>query len=173
MDKFPICWRGKALGEVAAEAESLYTCFSAECRLPGGGLWCVWLVGERGEVRLGVVEPRGETAEIRRRFSDRMTAPLGRILRGELRPAAGAGTEAWEPLRCAAIRTLWLRRQLQELGGVLTRQTDCGRALAAPYDPGRPFPLPSLFCFASIRQIGGASYAVFVFDREEWPVFFE
>ena len=155
MDKFPLIWAGVSAGELITERESLYTCFSARCRLPEEGqLWCAWAVGERGELRLGILEPAGEQAEIRRRFSDRMTAPLGRLLRGEIRPAKEA--EDWIPAPSPEqlFRTPWLRRQL-----------------ALPYDPGRAFPLEQLFCFARLRQLGGEAYVVYLFDRQEWPVF--
>ena len=82
MDKFPLLWMGKSVGELACERESLYTRFAARCRLPGEGLWCAWAVGERGELRLGVLEPEGAEASICRRFSGRMTQPLGPLLRG-------------------------------------------------------------------------------------------
>ena len=171
VDKFPLCWNGKSLGELTVEVESLYSCFSVRCRLPWQGIWCVWLVGEKGELRLGIPEPQRDDAVIRRRFSNRMTAPLGRLLRGELRPAASAETVSWEPAACDSFRTPWLRRQLQTLSGALTRQTGRCRFLAVPYDEKSPFPLPPLFCFARIRQIAGETYAVFAFDQEEWPVF--
>lgn len=173
MDKFPLCWNGKALGELTVEVESLYSCFAVQCRLPWPGLWCVWLVGEKGELRLGVPEPQGDGAYIRRRFSNRMTAPLGRLLRGELRPAASAEAAPWEPAACESFRTPWLRQRLQKTSGVLTRQSGRCRFLAVPYDEKRPFPLSPLFCFARIRQIAGEMYAIFAFDGAEWPVFFE
>ena len=55
MDKFPLLWEGKALGELIVEQEALYTWFTVRCRLPGEGIWCAWAVGDRGELRLGVV----------------------------------------------------------------------------------------------------------------------
>lgn len=173
MDKFPLCRDGKSLGELTVEGEGLYTSFCAECRLPERELWCIWLVGERGELRLGIPEPQGKTAVLRRRFSHRMTAPLGRILRGELRPVSASGAAEWVSADCTRIRTPWLRQQLGELGGVLMRESGSCRLFAAPCDPKRPFPLPALFCFARIRQIAGKSYAVFAFDGDEWPVFCE
>ncbi|WP_295580770.1 hypothetical protein [uncultured Oscillibacter sp.] len=175
MDRFPILWEGRNAGELTVEGEALYTWFSARCRPPREGLWCVWAVGERGELRLGVLEPAGEQAAIRRRFSQRMTEPLGRLLRGELRPAGESReTPAWtpaaEPERL--FRTLWLRRQLHGVQGALTWQTGDGqRRLALPCDTKKPFPLPSLFCFARLGRIQGADYWIFAFDREEWPVF--
>ena len=170
MDKFPLLWEGKAIGELSAEQETLYTRFTVRCRLPGEGIWCAWAVGDRGELRLGVVEPQNG---IRRRFSRQMTAPLGKLLRGELRPAGDRTEENWtaapEPDRL--FRTPWLRRQLRDVRGALTRTAEAGRFLALPYDEKRPFPLTPLFCLAQPRNIGGKRYMVYAFDGKEWPVF--
>ena len=170
MDKFPLLWEGKAIGELSAEQETLYTWFTVRCRLPGEGIWCAWAVGDRGELRLGVVEPQNG---IRRRFSHQMTAPLGKLLRGELRPAGDRTEENWtaapEPDRL--FRTPWLRRQLRDVRGALTRTAEAGRFLALPYDEKQPFPLTPLFCLAQPRNIGGKRYLVYAFDGKEWPVF--
>lgn len=170
MDKFPLLWEGKAIGELSAEREALYTWFTARCRLPGEGIWCAWAVGDRGELRLGVVEPQNG---IRRRFSRQMTAPLGKLLRGELRPAGERAAETWtaapEPDRL--FHTPWLRRRLRGAQGALTRTAGEWRLLALPYDEKRPFPLPPLFCLAQPRHIGGKRYIVYAFDGKEWPVF--
>ena len=170
MDKFPLLWEGKAIGELSVEQEALYTWFTVRCRLPGEGIWCAWAVGDRGELRLGVVEPQNG---IRRRFSRQMTAPLDKLLRGELRPAGDRTEENWtaapEPDRL--FRTPWLRRQLRDVRGALTRTAEAGRFLALPYDEKRPFPLTPLFCLAQPRNIGGKRYLVYAFDGKEWPVF--
>ncbi len=174
MDKFPLLWDGKASGELTTEREALYTWFSASCQLPQKGLWCAWVVGERGELRLGILEPAGKQASIRRRFSDRMTMPLGKILRGELRRAdVPAGTEAWEaaPEPGRLFRAGWLRQRLRGMTGALTRTENGRRYLALLYDKEKPFPLTTLFCFARIRCIQGRNYAVFAFDDRETPVF--
>ncbi|WP_295743748.1 hypothetical protein [uncultured Oscillibacter sp.] len=174
MDKFPMLLDGRAAGELIVEQEALYTWFDARCRLPEEGrLWCAWAVGEKDSLRLGVLEPSGQEAVIRRRFSRRMTEPLGRLLRGEVRPAAEEDRETWQAVPDAEtlFRAPWLRKRLQGIAGALVR-TDRGRRfLALPYDSGKPFPLPTLFCFASIRSIHGERYAVFVFDGEDRPVF--
>ena len=170
MDKFPLLCAGKASGELSAEQETLYTWFTVRCRLPGEDIWCAWAVGDRGELRLGVVEPQNG---IRRRFSHQMTAPLGKLLRGELRPAGDRTEENWtaapEPDRL--FRTPWLRRQLRDVRGALTRTAEAGRFLALPYDEKQPFPLTPLFCLAQPRNIGGKRYLVYAFDGKEWPVF--
>lgn len=170
MDKFPLLWEGKAIGELSTEQETLYTWFTVRCRLPGESIWCAWAVGDRGELRLGVVEPQNG---IRRRFSRQMTAPLGKLLRGELRPAGDRAEESWtavpEPDRL--FRTPWLRRQLRGVRGALTRTAGERRFLALPYDEKKPFPLTPLFCLAQPRNIGGKRYMVYAFDGKEWPVF--
>ncbi len=172
MDKFPLTWGEKAVGELTAEPEALYTWFTARCRLPGEGLWCAWAVGDRGELRLGVLEPGGGQAAIRRRFSRQMTAPLGKLLRGEVRPAGGA-PEIWEPAERpeALFQAPWLRKRLQGMKGALTRTAGERRYLALPWDPAAPFPLTTLFCLAHIRMIRGKRYAVYAFDSGETPVF--
>ena len=174
MDKFPLVWKGGSVGELTAEQEALYTWYSVCCRIPEEGIWCAWAVGERGELRLGVVEPKGDRATIRRRFSHQLTAPLGALVRGELRPAAArAETGTWEsvPLPMNLFRTPWLRRWMQGAANVLTREEAGRRYVALPYDPRRPFPLTPLFCFARVARIQGREYAVFAFDRNELPVF--
>lgn len=172
MDKFPLMLEGKPAGELAAEREGLYTWFSARCPLPPG-LWCAWAVGDRGELRLGVLEPEGAQGTIRRRFSGRLTAPLGRLLRGEVRPAGTKEPEAWEsaPAPDRLFRAPWLRQRLKGAQGARTRRTEEIRYLALPYDKGKPFPLTTLFCFARLRDIEGASYVVYAFDGQDRPVF--
>lgn len=174
MDKFPLVLNGKPLGELTTERESLYTWFTARCRLPGEGLWCAWAVGDRGELRLGVLEPMGDRAGIRRKFSDRMTAPVGRLLRGELRAACPAGEETlWQSVREPEqlFRTSWLREQLRGRTGVLKWSGGGKTLVAIAYDKGKAFPMERLFCFAKLRTIQKVNYLVFAFDEKEHPVF--
>lgn len=172
MDKFPLLWEGTPVGELTTEREALYTWFSARCRLPEPGLWCVWAVGTEGELRIGVLEPAGDHAGIRRRFSDRMTVPVGTLLRGELRGTV-CRPERWKPVEHPEqlFQTLWLKRQLRGTKNALLRKESSVRILAIPYDAAAPFPLPALFCFARILRIGTGIYAAFAFDEKDWPVF--
>ena len=173
MDKFPLLWKEKPVGELIAEREALYTCFSARCPLPGEGLWCAWAVGDRGELRLGVLEPQGGEGVIRRRFSHRMTAPAGRLLRGEVRPAS----QMAEAMDWAAVGTdgtpfqdSWLRQRLRDVSGVLWRREEEKLLLAVPYVPRQPFPLMPFFCFARPCRVRGERYLVVAFDRDQRPV---
>jgi len=170
MDKFPLYSGKKPCGELVTESESLYTWFSVRCRLPGEGLWCAWAVGERGELRIGVLEPTGDCAAIRRRFSHRMTAPLGKLLHAELRRADRMG-DAWKPGIHPAFHTPWLRQQIECLDGIQSCSKGGRRYVAIPYDARKPFPLTPLFCLARICVLEGKQYVVFAFDEKEWPVF--
>jgi len=171
VDKVPLLRNGSAAGELTVEREALYTCFSVNCRESGEGLWCAWAVGERGDLRLGVLAPSNGELVLCRRFSTRMTAPVGRILRGEVRAVGEAAEVEWQPAcqpECL-FRTPWIRRQLRGAQGVLCGRTSACR-VAIPYDPSRPFPLAAMFCFARICRIGGKRYAVYCFDAGEQPV---
>ena len=171
MDKFPLIWAGNPVGELTVEREALYTWFTARCHLPEEGLWCAWVVGAEGELRLGILEPNGEEASIRRRFSDHMTGPIGRLIRGEARPAMEEGS-SWEAAEFPErlFRTPWLRRQLQGVKGAMTRREAETRHLAVPYDPHKPFPLAPMFCLASVRKLGDRPYVIYTFNKKEWPV---
>lgn len=173
VDKFPLLLDGRAAGELTVERETLYTWFDARCHLPGKGLWCAWAVGREGSLRLGILEPDGQEAAIRRRFSKRMTEPLGQLLRGEVRPAAEEERGTWQAVQDpeTMFQAPWLQKRLRGAAGAMVRTGEGRRSLALPFDSGRPFPLPALFCFARICSINGRRYAVFAFDGEERPVF--
>ena len=173
MDKFPLLWDGRPVGELVTEQEALYTWFEARCRPPGEGLWCGWAVGDLGELRLGILEPRGDQASIRRRFSGRLTGPIGRLRWGEVRPARLSEPGEWKsPARPEDLfGSSWLKAQLRAIPGALIRAEGGRQYAALPYDPARPFPLERLFCFARVRRIGGRDYAVFAFDTQGRPVF--
>lgn len=172
MDKFPLYGESATLGELTAEQEGLYTWFEVRCRLPEPGLWYAWVVGDGGELRLGILEPSGDRAGIRRRISKRMTAPLGNVLRGEIRLSA-VGEEAWqllgEPQRL--FHTPYLCQQLQKVEGALVKTAGKNRLVALPYDPQKPFGLTRMFCFARVTAIRGKPFAVFLFDEDEIPRF--
>lgn len=174
MDKFPLYRNGKPAGELTTETQTMYTYFEASCRLPKNELCCVWAVGDTGELRIGILEPVGERSVIRRRFSQQMTAPLGKILRGEVRSVAQRTEQAiWQSVRTGTqlFRTPWLREPLRTAEGVMTRMEGGCRHVALPYDSQNPFPLTGVFCFARLISIEGKDYLQFAFDQNERPVF--
>ena len=169
MDKYPVLAEGEAAGELTVVPDALYTVFDISC--PGReGLWCAWAVGEKGRFRIGIPEPEGGRLHIRRRFSRQLTAPLGTVLRGELR-SLDEEREHWAPLKPDTLQSPYLRRSLGPLPGVLTCRSEGLRLVAVPRDDSRPFPLEAMFCFACSRRVKGRECWVFRFDGREWPAF--
>ena len=107
------------------------------------------LEGKRDQVLLGVTEDGG----LRRCFSRELLAPAGELRRGVLRPCGGEAPERRGFLSRLPemARTAWQGR--------------CVRALV-PWREGEPFPIPELFCFASVGQ-GRVTY---LFDGEGRPI---
>lgn len=168
MDKYPVTDGEKTTGELSVWSERLYTVFDIACS-GQSGLWCAWAVGRDGTLRIGVPEPEGDRLCIRRRFSQRLTEPLGPILRGELRPL-GAEREHWEPQEQAApFHSRYLNRQFRGRKGIWTCSPDDCRLVAIPRDDREPFLLEAMFCFAQLRQVRGQDCWVFAFDAQEWP----
>ena len=152
----------------------------ADCRavLPddGRGLYRCWLLGPAGRFPLGPFLPEG--GELRLSRAPEIAAltrqgawpPAGAA--AELAFAAGAvpGREAaappagwqWEPSPPRRMGEPLLARAAGERRA-LYRPEEGGFSLAYPFDPAAPFPLTPLFCFASVRRLGGAWYAVFPF----------
>jgi len=167
-----VLWDGRECGELRTEREGLYTRFSVTGSLPDEKLWCAWVVGERCELRLGVLEPEKGRGVISRRFSGGDTAALGRVLRCELR-RAGETPQKWTAVGDPAglFHAAWLRSRLSGMQGALTCRMGKTRLLALPWEKRQPFPLTPLFCFAKLRCIGSRYYLVFAFDGEDRPVF--
>ena len=170
MERLALMCEGRNVGELCVVRQGEDTVFSARCR-QRQGLWCVWAVGQDGEVRLGCPEVQDGELKLSRRFSRRMTAAAGTVLRGELRTMHTASAPQWErvvqpealfslPELCSAVRSC---------AAALTRPAGQGRLLALPYCPEKPIPLPEMFCFASIRTLQGGEYAVFTLDEAGWP----
>lgn len=173
MDKFPIFYEGRMIGELMARQEGEDTLFSARFCLPEKDLWCLWVVGQEGTLRLGCPEQQSGEVDLSRRFSRRMTAPLGRLRHAELRKAAQQNNKyGWEEVKDPQqlFRTQWLRQALQGKKGMLTRKQESCRLIALPFSSEKPFPLVTLFCFAAIRDLREGKYAVFAFNAEEWPM---
>lgn len=172
MDKFPVCFAGTSVGELTVERENLYTWFRAQACLPKEGLWCLWVIGSQGELRLGVLEPMDSGAAIQRRFSDRMAGPIGVVQRGELRPVKKE-RPAWGPVLSTEqqFQSVWLRKKLRGQQGLLRKRCGQGQYLAVPYDKCKPFPLVDLFCFARLLMIEGKMYLVISFNEKEQVIF--
>lgn len=172
MNRIPLLLQGNGVGELRVRREAEETLFCLQCELPSGKLWSVWLVGSAGELRLGIPLVEGKNLVLEKRFSHRMTDPLGQLLYGELRSSCEQKKVDWKPVgNGARFRTAWIQKQLQMWSGVLYCPGEDGCAIAVPYVPEKPFPLMPMFCFVRLQTIRDRPYLVLRLDAEEHPIF--
>ena len=144
----------------------------------GRGLYKAYLTGAEGELLLGTLLPENGRLGLRRTFS---LDELGRRgvwppLGGEVRLSFAAGSpgqgtpEGWTCERAPArLMGEALLSAALEGRSALLRREEAGFSLALPFDTGRPFALPLLFCFARTEDLAGRSYAVFPFRADGMP----
>ena len=169
MEQLPLMLEGKRIGTLSVSRDGLYVCFRGEYHTSAREVLRLCAVGEEGELRLGIPEPRNGVFCLKRRVPAREAEPLGRLLRGELRRREAE--DGWQKAPPDLFSGEELRRCLLS-GEALWRRRDAHRCLALPFDCRQPFPLAEMFCFARICTIAGRQYAVFAFDDREQPVFF-
>ena len=139
---YPVYIGDRAAGTMTVTAAGEDHLFEVICHPPEPGLWRVWVQGEGQRLALGLLEG----GRLRRRFSRRITGPLGAI--------RWAGAEDC-PLPLPP--------------GSLCRREGRRVRLAAPYDREGPFPLTELFCLARIRAMDGGLWAEYRFE-DGYPV---
>lgn len=152
---------------------------------PGEGLYRAYLRGENGKrLDLGTLLPQGNGRRLQR------TLPIAELKRRGCWPVTGAGVtlsyafarpqgtaplpNGWKKTAQAAERfpdDPVLAQAVRAAGPCLLCQRNDGRfRLAWRWTPGKAFPLPPVFCFARVEQLGGQAYVVWTFSGEGWPV---
>ena len=172
---YPVLYRGDQAGHVILTIQGGRTQVEVSCRRDNGGLFRAYLLCEKGEYPLGVLEPKGENMGLRRTVRSGELQALGTIWRGELRMSyAFSHQTQWQPLAAAGEffqKNPQFARELANIQGALWRQERNVRQLALPYRLDQPFPMTALFCFAQIQTIEGQAYVVYRFDPGEHPIF--
>ena len=140
---------------------------------PGDGLYRAFLLGEQGELPLGVLAPEGGRLCVCRRVYHRDLEALGKPVRGEARRSflfENAGG-CWRETCCPAqlFQDRFLTERLRCIGRGWWRRDDGVLLLALPLERGKPFPLETLFCLGSVQCVEGVRCVVYAF-REETPV---
>ena len=143
----------RACGELSVCEQGLYLCCRAVCHLPRTTAPVrLYLLGEKAEYPLGILQPETDGFVLTRRVPLREIRGIGPLLRGELRAVDVAEGE-WQPASGERLfRAERLRRQIAAPGGILVCRRGSGRK-------------------ARICRINGREYAVFAFDSENNPLF--
>lgn len=154
---YPVYIGDRSAGTMTVTAAGQDTVFELRCPDPEPGLWRAWVQGEEGRLDLGLLEG----GRLRRRFSRRLTASLGRVRWAGAEPCA-ARDSPWRPAGPEDC-------PLPLPPGSLCRREGRRVRLAVPYDREGPFPLTELFCLARIRAMDGGLWAEYRFE-DGYPV---
>ena len=179
MERLPLTGPRGERGEITVRPQGSRTQLHCWLSDPGDGLYRAFLLGEHGELPLGVLAPENGRLELERRLYSRDVTALGPLLRGEARrsfrfaeaPPVRPDPACWHETRCPAqlFHSRFFQERLRPIGLAWWRREGPLLTLALPLDPGKPFPLEALFCLGSVRQVEGTQCVVYTF-REEEPV---
>lgn len=173
MEQVKVFCRGSCCGEVMLREDGQRVEIHAEIDDPGDGLYRAVLQGERGELSLGVLEPRGGKLILRRRPECSDVARLGGVQRLQV---SCAFPFRKKPLWTATehpsllLRDDFLRSRLNSVSGAYWRRAQGRLLLALPLRSGEAFPLETIFCFARIEQVENEACVVYAFDENECPI---
>ena len=172
MEEIRLFCGGQPRGTVTLEQGDSRREVRAAMADPRDGLYRAFLVGERGELPLGVMEPDHGALTVCRRIYARDIAALGTLRGGEARLSFRFGESAWQEVRDPGqlVSVPELRQRLEKIHRAFRRREGERLLLALPVEEGKPFPLETLFCLARVRPVEGQLCAVYAFDREGKPV---
>ena len=170
MEEVKLYSAGACLGKVSLCPQGGRTEVRAVMEDPGDGLYRASLVGERGELPLGVLEPEGagRLGLLRRPYS-RDVAAVGAPVRGEARRSFPFREDAWQDAERPGrlFQSPFLRARLERVPRAWRREREGLLLLAIPLEEDGPFPLEALFCLARVERVAGRLCAVFTFRGEE------
>lgn len=175
MERIGLYRQGAKVGEIRLTPCGARTEIDASMDDPGDGLYRAFLLGERGELPLGVLAPEGGRLGLKKQVYGRDVAALGALHRGEARcsfPFRGSqGGRCWRETCCPAqlFQSRFFQQRLRSIGRAWWRREGALLWLALPLEKGKPFPLEALFCLGRVECVEGARCVVYAF-REEEPV---
>ena len=172
--EYPIELDARCVGKLHIESDGLYHIFRAECALDTHHIYRLTLCGASGELPLGVLAPRDGALCLARRISAASVRRIGEIV--SVRAERGRTLETQE----RKWHTLGARRPfagaelsaaLSTFDGALFCEEDDRIFIALPFSQELPFPLESLFCFATVRTVEGKRCVVFAVNAAGEPIF--
>lgn len=139
---------------------------------PGDGLYRALLVCERGEISLGVLQPKDGKLVLVRRPEKNELARLGEIrcIRVGCSFPFGKKTvwhKTTEP--SGLVKDAVLKEKLERQKTAYWRRDGDILLMAFPLKADEPFPLETMFCFASAEWVEGERCAVYRFDAADRP----
>lgn len=172
MEEIRLFCGGQPRGKVTLDQGDSRREVRASMADPGDGLYRAFLVGERGEIPLGVMEPDHGKLSVCRRLYARDIAALGGLDRGEARLSFRFGESAWQEVDAPGqlVSVPELRQRLEKIPRAFRRREGERLLLAIPLEKGKPFPLETLFCLARVLRVENRLCAVYAFDKNGRPL---
>lgn len=166
-------------GTLRAREEGPWVYLEVVCPDDGRGLYKVWCVGAGGKFLLGTLVPQRGGLGLERRVARRTLQEAGawpilggRVVLVYLFAGKGGPDKSWrrEEHPEELCRDVVVRACLRGAQGLLSREQDGERQLAAPFSTCKPILLNTLFCLAQVMERQGRRYLVWRFDREGRPI---
>lgn len=172
-------WRLEGGGTLQVREEEPWVYLEAVRPEDGRGLYKVWCQGGRGEFLLGTLVPQGNRLRLERRVAKRTLQEAGAWpLTG------GKAVMVYSFTDRGDVRENWrtadhpenlcsdpvVQACLKGANGLLSREKNGVRQLAAPFSTCKPILLNTLLCLARVEEWQGRRYLVWSFDRKGRPV---
>lgn len=173
MERLTVYCRGAAHGEATLEKEDGRVDIRLAMDDPGDGLYRAMLVGTRGQLPLGVLEPGDGCLTLRRRPCRGDVERLGGSLRVQTECSfAFRKKHPWQKTACPAelVNSGFLRERLAGVSRAWWRRGKGNVTLALAWEEGQPFPLEALFCFGRVDAVDGCRCVIYTFDEQGAPL---
>ncbi len=172
MEQVELYCQGVRCGEATLRDAGERVEICAQMEDPGDGLYRALLEGERGQLSLGVMEPKAGMLVLRRRPERCEIARIGPVqcvragcaFSFRKKRVWNMTQEPSELFRDEFLRSrlapqrAWWRREQGKLTVALPLRTDAA------------FPLEALFCLARVERVENELCVTYVFDEQEIPV---
>ena len=169
MDTYPVHLNDHSIGTLQLTREGNWVRAELRCKRAEQGILRGFLLCRQGELPLGVLAPEGGELRLCRRIPVREIEGRQGVTGAEVR-LSYTFRDNWQHADGSFFHKGELAGAVKNWEGAMWRSEGEKRLLALPFDPSRPFPLVTLFCFARIMPVNRRRCAVFCFDREEQPV---
>lgn len=172
-------WRMEGGGTLSLREEGPRVYLEAARPDDGRGLYKAWVRGREGSFLLGTLLPEAGGLRLKRTVSRSSLERAGcwPVTGGSCVlfypfPGPGGPGEAWtpEPIPDRLCGDPLVKESLRGRSGFCARRDGARYLLSAPFRPDRPFPIPILFCLASVEIRGGRPWLVWTFDGAGTPI---
>ena len=172
MEELKVFCRDRCQGAATVERKDGRAEIAVSMNDPADGLYRAILLGEQGQLPLGVMEPHHGTLILRRKPYLRDVEQLGRLRNIQATCSfTFQRKESWKKTDRPAelVTNRFLKDRLLHHQTAWWKKSGDILHLALPLDEEHAFPVEALFCFAKLELVDGKRCVVYTFDHGETP----